>query len=585
MGIPTFFRSLLQKNKNIIQGATSDVHVDYFFIDFNSLIYNTWYIVNKEINNQNEDVIHSKLIDFTIQKTCHMVNNIVKPKKYVYISMDGTAPRAKMIQQRSRRYKSVQLKNILKQKLYELENKIEIDWDPSPNISPGTIFMSKLSHQIKLAMKNRLFNCKVYLSDSSIPGEGEHKFLNRLRQLYNQENSKDDSVVIYSPDGDMISLSMMTHKNNIKIMRIPDKKSPYELIYCNDFEFIYCNLDLLRNDFFSELTQTYQSFDEFRILNDYNFLVFMVGNDFVPSMPFLKIRSGGLEILIQIYKCIRPIIKDYLIFYDPITHPSPQINLEFFKLLLFKLSEIESKEMKHQMIQCYKDRNGYVNYHRQQFELDLSPYQLFESRFQHLSFFHPDHPHFHLYSHLLDIIDYNQPKHIWKSQYYKYFFNITNDDQYNNKRTIVVQDYFKSLMFTLKYYLQGCPCFDWHYPHRVSPIPSDMYTVLEKHQFDINNIDFDNHPPYTPFEQLLYILPPQMNFIVPRSIRHIMSDPDKYPKEFEIDALAGIKYIYSEAILPELEMSEISSKMKNCKFSKNEEIRNKNFYKLITTIH
>jgi len=47
MGIPTFFRSIIQNNKAVIQGAVPDGVVDYLFIYFNSLVYNTWYRIHK----------------------------------------------------------------------------------------------------------------------------------------------------------------------------------------------------------------------------------------------------------------------------------------------------------------------------------------------------------------------------------------------------------------------------------------------------------------------------------------------------------------------------------------------------------
>jgi hypothetical protein len=43
MGIPTFFRSILKGNRRVIQGAKEGVlSVDYFFMDFNSIIYKEW---------------------------------------------------------------------------------------------------------------------------------------------------------------------------------------------------------------------------------------------------------------------------------------------------------------------------------------------------------------------------------------------------------------------------------------------------------------------------------------------------------------------------------------------------------------
>jgi len=592
MGIPTFFRSILQNNKSVIFGATDQYPIDYFFIDYNSLIYNTWNKIHKNLKNNDINHIYTELIKETLNTTIFMINNIVKPKKYAYISMDGVAPRAKTVQQRSRRYKSVQLKEILQKKRNDLNYNTIIDWDPSPNICPGTVFMQKLSHEIKNAMKNNEFQSKIFLSDSNVPGEGEHKFLKHLRKINQDNETKNDHIVVYSPDGDMISLSLLTHKNNIYIMRIPDEKSPNEARFCNDFEFIYCDLNKVKHDFFKQLTKTFNDddIDELRVLNDYNFLLFLVGNDFVPSLPFLKIRSGGLNTLITIYNQIRPEMNAYLIDYHPIHQKEPKINMNFFTEIISSLAKIEHREMNKEFAQCQKELIGEPNSRRSFLEKEMDAFQIFESRFQHVPFFNPDHPEHKKYVHLIDKINYSLPKHEWKGQYYNYFFNLDSDDShtYNTERTNIVINFFESLIFTLRYYLTGCPCYDWHYRYRVSPIPSDMLTVIRKYNFDLNTIKFLQKKPYQPFEQLLMILPPQMNFLLPKCLQKIMLEGETskfYPTTFEIDALAGVKYIYSEAILPDLDIGMIQTEIQKMQhlFSESEKKRNINSSKIIHT--
>jgi hypothetical protein len=97
----------------------------------------------------------------------------------------------------------------------------------------------------------------------------------------------------------------------------------------------------------------------------------------------------------------------------------------------------------------------------------------------------------------------------------------------------------------------------------------------------MNNITFEIGKPYTPFQQLMLILPPQMNELVPNVLRPIMTD-DKllctqfYPINFIIDVTTGIKTIYSEAILPEIDeellIGTISKYEK--KLNEEEKIRN-----------
>ena len=60
----------------------------------------------------------------------------------------------------------------------------------SNQISPGTKFMAELSRQLEWFVKFKLNtdplyqNCeRVVLSDSSVPGEGEHKMMDYVRNL------------------------------------------------------------------------------------------------------------------------------------------------------------------------------------------------------------------------------------------------------------------------------------------------------------------------------------------------------------------------------------------------------------------
>lgn len=542
MGIPTYFRSIISKDRSIIFGATTQVAIDYLFIDFNSIVYNVWATMDKNVKDA-----ESRLIENVVKTTKKMIVDIVQPKEYVYLSMDGTAPRAKMVQQRSRRHKSIQLKELTRGK------RSEHGFDPSPNISPGTIFMEKLGKSLK-NMIVQLTDYKIFLSDSNNPGEGEHKFLSRIRNLAWREDKK--RVAVYSPDGDMISLCMLTNKKNIYIMRIPDSFSENESKFVGVYDFIYCDLDKIRERFYRELTEKYKEshLDELRILLDYNFLLLMVGNDFVPSLHFLKIRSGGDRMLIDIYGSIRRELKDYLVRYDPIRNEKPEINMIFFENILLELSKREHAEFKkfQQMIQ--KEESGFVAQKRSEIEHKMNPDELFCSRLEHVPLCNPDNPLYPQYRNEFGKIDFSKEKHEWKQQYYSYFMEDVEESNYNEKRTNMVMNYFESLMFTLLYYTKGCPSWTWYYKYRVSPIPSDMLTVIKRFRFDLNKIEFEKGKPYEPYQQLLFVLPKQMDFLLPEPLRHYMSD---YPKEFRVDAMAGIKYIYSEAILPEIEIIDV----------------------------
>jgi 5'-3' exonuclease len=123
----------------------------------------------------------------------------------------------------------------------------------------------------------------------------------------------------------------------------------------------------------------------------------------------------------------------------------------------------------------------------------------------------------------------------------------------------MVKNYLESLLFTLRYYTEGCPSWSWHYRYRVAPIPSDVFTVLDKRMVEVNTLSLEKGTPYTPFQQLMMILPPKSMTMLPPSIAALASHKKwkpLYPDEFEVDALAGMKYIYSEALLPEHDEEE-----------------------------
>lgn len=544
MGIPTFFQSILKQNLSVLS-TRAPVRVDYFFVDFNSVIYAAWSRVSRTVHTQ--DTVQDILIACVIDQIQHMIH-MVKPTVYTYISLDGTAPRAKMVQQRSRRYKSVQLK--------ELTSTGASMFDPSPNIAPGTLFMERLGMALKNLMRSGRIG-SVLLSDSCTPGEGEHKFLPRIRNLARRAATQDDPVVIYSPDGDMISLALLTHKKNVFIMRVPDPLSEYERRFCDTGKYIFCDLNMVRADFYRELVRTYNGsskINELKILMDYNFLLSMVGNDFVPSLHFMKIRSGGLRLLIDIYVQLRARYKDeddYLVIYDAMADGVPTINMKFFRDLVREISHREARELRRTQAVIVRERLGHLSERTMAAECGMTPQQIYRSRLEHVPLCNPCNPLYEQYKSDFRTVDFTDVR--WKDAYYEHF-GIASDDDDDAERTKMVINYFESLMFTLQYYVTTCPSWTWHYRYRVSPIPSDMYRVLTKTRFDLNTIRFQMGEPFTPFEQLMHILPPQMTHLLPLSLQSVMSAfPQYYPQSFRVDALAGLKYIYSEAILPEFD--------------------------------
>ena len=117
-------------------------------------------------------------------------------------------------------------------------------------------------------------------------------------------------------------LSLLTHEPNFTIIReqhvFSTKKSGgvqrLELSKTSNYELIYVNL--LREYMMLEY-KVLQSkmkirFDLERIIDDFVFLCFFIGNDFLPSLSALDIAEGSLDKLIDFYKECLPTLPNYI---------------------------------------------------------------------------------------------------------------------------------------------------------------------------------------------------------------------------------------------------------------------------------
>ena len=524
MGIPTYFRYLFQQNNKIVT-ETSNV-CDYLFFDFNSILYKVYYDADE--NKGNEVVF----MDNIIKEVLYLCNQVMKPKTLIYFAMDGCAPRAKMVQQRSRRYKSIQLQTLFGK---------EGEWSPSNHICPGTKFMSLFCGKLLKKIHQKEFHCRdVILNDVSIPGEGEHKILPIIRKL--KVDHPDSHVYIMSPDNDLLSLGVLTMKSKITIVRYMDGMTASLLKTKHDpSKIVYIDLDQVGNDF----QKDHDEHDRENLLLDYNFLLSMVGNDFVPALPMMKIKSGGMDKLIGIYHEVFDKKQSYLIEKNTL-----HINVTVFKAIVQLLAKRENNDFL--MLGSILEKEKHSTYVRSD-EEDLSEETIYQNNLQHLYLCHQKNPLCEMYREDFEKISFFSSSYEWKFQYYEHFCNV-NTENFHVLRNKMVEQYLRSLRFTLLYYNDKCPSWGWFYPFRVSPLFSDIFYYLSRHEhFSFEtSIPFQMGKPLLPFEQLLFILPPQSKDNLPKEYHVLFEKYKKYfPYEFRVDALQGLKYIYSEAILPE----------------------------------
>lgn len=241
------------------------------------------------------------------------------------MAIDGVAPRAKMNQQRARRFRSAM--DAEKEREKALKNGLELPQDPfdSNAITPGTEFMAKLSVHLKYFIHKKVStdsswqNIEIILSGHEVPGEGEHKIMHHIRVAKAQPGYHSNTRhCLYGLDADLIMLGLLSHDPHFAILREevlfgPSQKMSKELTEQNFFllhlsivrEYLEMEFDGIEE----EMTFTY---DFERILDDFILLNFFIGNDFLPELPSLLINDGALPFVIESYKNYLRSSKSYI---------------------------------------------------------------------------------------------------------------------------------------------------------------------------------------------------------------------------------------------------------------------------------
>ena len=151
----------------------------------------------------------------------------------------GVAPRAKMNHQRGRRFRKARdqaeqsaTETLLRKAFVsagrtDLPPRIIQTWD-SNMITPGTPFMSDLAQALHAYLESRVHTdaawqgVQVIVSDSTVPGEGEHKIMHHIRSQRAQHGYPCDvKHWIYGQDADLIMLGLATHELFVSILRDP----------------------------------------------------------------------------------------------------------------------------------------------------------------------------------------------------------------------------------------------------------------------------------------------------------------------------------------------------------------------------
>ncbi|TXG48673.1 hypothetical protein EZV62_024548 [Acer yangbiense] len=304
MGIPSFYRWVTERYPKCVVSAREDSAVDTtrpnpnglefdnLYLDLNGIIHPCFHPQGLPAPKTHEEVFEA------IYKYIDRIFSIIRPRKLLFLAIDGVAPRAKMNQQRSRRFKAAKDASDNALGTERLRKAIELEGKPSENlldsnvITPGTEFMDLLSSALRYYIHLRMNDnlgwrvIKVVLSDASVPGEGEHKIMSYIRLQRNMPGYDPNTRhCLYGLDADLIMLALATHEIHFSVLR----------------EFV--NIWILREYLAYDMkipSSTVEANSE-RLIDDFVFMCLFVGNDFLPQIPSLEISEGAINLLMRIY--------------------------------------------------------------------------------------------------------------------------------------------------------------------------------------------------------------------------------------------------------------------------------------------
>lgn len=471
----------------------SDISIDHLFFDYNSMIHPCAHQVlenHTTTSTTSADCdVEDEIIKHTLGYTRFIID-VLKPK-YVHVMIDGVAPRAKINQQRERRYKSHFFKVINDGLINDSssgDSPERIEWDTN-KITPGTGFMNKLRRQLQVfrgvMLKDNTRLQDMYISDAEEKGEGEHKMMKVIEQIH-----AGSTIFIYGLDADLIMLSLLS-KASDRIVLLRDntfnsklKESQRTFTYLDIKQLqaaIYEEVRILCND---------QSFNypKDNVIADYIFLCFMMGNDFLEHLPSLLIKEAGINALMKFYiSTLRDSNYQPLVNLDRSVPLQRRIRWEMLKEILKGLAASEDYFFR-SVYSVYKKPGGVYK------DTDLTNYT-------------NDNPNATdkcLYFCMEDSVKFNEPG--YKSRYYLYYGIMETDTDK------VCHDYLKGMMWVWGYYNgHEHDNWTWFYPHHGTPFVSDLYNFLNGNLLGLlqatNDVDLMPSEPNTPLEQLMMVLP------------------------------------------------------------------------------
>nr|XP_020648282.1 5'-3' exoribonuclease 1 isoform X1 [Pogona vitticeps] len=579
MGVPKFYRWISERYPCLSQVVKEHQipEFDNLYLDMNGIIH--------QCSHPNDDDVHFRIsedkIFADIFHYLEVLFRIIKPRKVFFMAVDGVAPRAKMNQQRGRRFRSAkEAEDKIKKALEKGEIlPTEARFD-SNCITPGTEFMARLHEHLKYFVNMKISTdtswqgITVYLSGHETPGEGEHKIMEFIRsEKAKPDHDPNTRHCLYGLDADLIMLGLTSHEPHFSLLREEVRfggKKSQRACAPEETTFHLLHLSLMREyvdyEFSPVKDKISFAYEIERIIDDWILMGFLVGNDFIPHLPHLHINHDALPMLYRTYMAVLPELGGYI-------NESGHLNLPRFEKYLIKLSDFDRehfseifvdlkwfeskvgnkylneaagiaaeesrKQKKHKAQEntiCLAalEKTGNENVATSKTPLENEPEDddLFETEFRQ-----------------------------YKRTYYmtKMGVEVVSDDFLADQAKCYVQ----AIQWILHYYYHGVQSWSWYYPYHYAPYLSDIRNISEL------KIHLDLGKPFMPFEQLLAVLPAGSKDLLPKCYQHLMTNEDSpiieyYPTEFKTDLNGKQQEWEAVVLIPFIDEKQLLEAMEHC---------------------
>ena len=375
------------------------------------------------------------------------------------------------------------------------------------------------------------------------------------------------SHLITGNDADLICLGLATHETNISILRntLGDNFASDPNSYCvfsiNKFR------HRLAMDFGPSVSDDFEA-----VVDDFIYLCFLIGNDFLPNVPLINIKSKGLE----------TILDHYVRAHHQFGFLTENGNIHFARVQHYLSSLVEQRLS--DFIALSREKSTRISRAKTRLnerlreistEIDATLKELEEKPGQELS-----NKLVKLKANLIKeqeafVVDKEAPsfqygEENYRTKYYMSKFEWDLDLKTKEGRALlednircVCEDYHRGMQWVLLYYTVGCPSWSWYYPYYYAPLLQDLALHCDR-----INIEMDLGKPLKPVEQLVAVLPRESVRILPEELHDAVNDHTSvlarfYPQSFKIDLREAIFAHQGVAHLPFINVRKLKKVMQS----------------------